>query len=300
MKNQIAKLYMKMLALVLGIACAQAAPAQTFKNVPVKGGALLEQVSSGGASVWALAKSGKPYIYQNKQFVLANSIALTQIAVGGGSKFQADTVWGLNSSGNVYKAQLSGTTWSFTQIPGTLDFIAVAAGTTDNCHPYEVWGVNTATHIFRYNFCNKDFDQIAGLLSSVAVGGGDIWGLNSSGGIFRFNFSTGGFDQVNVAETLSQITVGPNGVWGIHSTNQIFEFYDNSQEFSQLSGILTDIQAGGNGVWGLNSAEAIFRLEPSTSTFVSVPGNLVSLSVGSGGGVWGINSSNHAYVFSTP
>lgn len=298
MKNQVAKMYIKMLALVLGIACAQAAPAQTFKNVPVKGGALLAHISSGGASVWGLAKSGRPYIYQNKQFVLANSITLTQIAVGGGSKFQADTVWGLNSSGDVFKAQLSGTTWSFTQTSGTLDFIAVGAGTTDKCHPYEVWGVNTATHIFRYNFCNNDFDQIAGLLSSVTVGGGDIWGLNSADGIFRFNFSTGGFDSMS--GTLTQIAVGPNSVWGINSATHVFEFYDNDQEFSLLSGLLSEIQAGGEGVWGLNSAQAIFRLEPSTSKFVNVPGTLVSLSVGSGGGVWGINSSNHAYVFSTP
>jgi hypothetical protein len=299
MKNQVAKMYIKMLALVLGIACAQAAPAQTFKNVPVKGGAGLVQISSGGASVWALAKSRKPYIYQNKQFVLANSIALAQIVVGGGSKFQADTVWGLDSSGNVYKAQLTGSTWGFTQIPGTLDFIAVGAGTTDKCHPYEVWGVNTSDHIFRYNFCNKDFDEMAGLLATVAVGGGDIWGLNSSEGIFRFNFSTSSFDQVS-GGTLTQITVGPNSVWGINSATHVFEFYDNDQEFSQLSGLLSDIQAGGEGVWGLNSAQAIFRLEPSTSKFVQVTGSLVSLSVGSGGGVWGINSANDVFVFSTP
>jgi virginiamycin B lyase len=298
MKSQIEKFHVKMLALVLGIAGAQAAPAQTFKNVPAKGGAALVQVSSGGASVWALTKSGKPYIYQNKQFVLANGITLKQIAVGGGSKFQADTVWGLNSAGNVYKGSGSGTTWTFTEIAGTLDFIAVGAGTTDKCHPYEVWGVNTATHIFRYNFCNNDFDQIAGLLTSVAVGGGDIWGLNSSEDIFRYNFSTGAFDAIS--GTLSQIAVGPNSVWGINSASHIFEFYDNTQEFSQLTGALADIQAGGEGVWGLNSAQAIFRLEPSTSTFVQVPGSLVSLSVGSGGGVWGINSSGHAYAFSTP
>ena len=62
MKNQIENSLVKMLALVLGIACAQPAPAQTFKRAKVQGGAALVQVSSGGASVWALASNGKPYI----------------------------------------------------------------------------------------------------------------------------------------------------------------------------------------------------------------------------------------------
>jgi hypothetical protein len=76
----------------LGIACAQPAPAQTFKRAKVQGGAALVQVSSGGASVWALASDGNPYIFKNKQFVLANTISLTHIAVGGGNTFQADAV----------------------------------------------------------------------------------------------------------------------------------------------------------------------------------------------------------------
>jgi Tectonin domain len=298
MKNQIAKSLVKMLALVLGIACAQTAPAQTFKLAKVQGGAALVQVSSGGASVWALASNGNPYIFKNKQFVLANTISLTHIAVGGGNTFQTDAVWGLNSSGSVYQAHLTGSTWVFSKIPGVLDFIAVGAGYNDNCHPYEIWGLNSAAQIYRYNFCEKNFDQISGTLGSLAVGGGDIWGINGDGQIFRFNFSTLLFDQIS--GILSQITVGPNDVWGVNPDSQIYEFRDNVQEFLELPGLLTQIQAGGDGVWGLNSSQEIFRLEPSTSLFGQIPGLLVSISVGSGGGVWGINSSNAAYVFSTP
>jgi hypothetical protein len=297
MKNQIAKSLVKMLALVVGIACAQAAPAQTFKRAIVQGGALLTQVSSGGASVWALAGNGHPYIFKNKQFTLANSISLTQIAVGGGNAFQADTVWGLNSSGSIYKAHLSGSTWIFSKIPGVLDFIAVGPGYADNCHPYEVWGLNPAAQIFRYNFCGKKFEQAPGTLGSLAVGGGDMWGINGNGEIYRFNFGTGGFDQL--PGSLTQVTVGPNGFWGLYS-DQIYEFYDNIQDFAQLPGSLARIAAGGNGVWGLDSSGGIYRLEPTTSSFVQIPGVLTSISVGSGGGVWGINSAKHAYVFSTP
>ena len=284
-------------AFVLGIACIQSAPAQTFKRVKVKGGAALVQVAAGGASVWARANNGNPYILKGKQFVLANSITLGQIAVGGGDALQADAVWGLDSSGSIYNASRSGSTWVFSKVPGVLSLIAVGPGYQDNCHPYEVWGINASTQILRYNFCGKTFDQVPGSLTSLTVGGGDMWGLNGNGQIFRFNFATGGFDQL--PGLLTQITVGPNGFWGLFDT-QIYEFYDNIQNFSQLPGVLTQIQAGGNGVWGLNSSGFIYRLEPSTSTFVQIPGTLARISVGSGAGVWGINGAKEAYRFSTP
>src|ERR1700738_2038128 len=79
----------KMLALALGIVCTQSAPAQTFKRVNVQGGAALIQIAPGGASVWALASSGHPYIFKTNKFVLANNIYLCQIAVGGGNTLQA-------------------------------------------------------------------------------------------------------------------------------------------------------------------------------------------------------------------
>jgi hypothetical protein len=297
MKNQTAKSLAVILVLVLGMACTQSAPAQTFKRAKVKGNVPMVQVASGGASVWALSNTGHPYIYKTTQFVLANNITLVQIAVGGGNMFQPDTIWGLDSAGSVYNASKSGTTWVFSRIPGVLSLIAVGPGYQDNCHPYEVWGINASTQIFRYDFCGKKFDQESGSLTSLAVGGGDMWGLNGNGQIFRFNFTSGGFDQL--PGLLTQITVGPNGFWGLFDT-QIYQFYDNIQNFSQLPGILTQIQAGGNGVWGLNSSGSIFRLEPSTSSFVQIPGTLARLSVGSGAGVWGINGGKEPYVFSTP
>ena len=287
-----------MLALVLGIACTQSVPAQTFKLAKVKDGSGLVQVAAGGGSVWALSNTGShPYVYQGGQFVLANSIALAQIAVGGGNAFQADTVWGLDSSGNIYKAAKTAGAWVFTQVPGVLKQIVVGPGYQDKCHPYEVWGFDLSTQIFRYDFCGKTFNQVPGSLSRIALGGGDMWGINLNGGIFRYDFTTGGFDQL--PGVLTQITVGPDGFWGLYS-GQIYQFYDNVQNFAQLPGVLAQIQAGGNGVWGLNPAGYIFRLESSSSTFVQVPGVLVSISVGSGSGVWGINSSKQAYRFSTP
>ena len=289
--------YSLLFVLVLGMACTPSAPAQTFKHIKVKGGAALEDIAAGGASVWALSNTGNPYILKGNQFVLANLITFRQIAVGGGSLRQADDVWALDAAGKVYRASKSGTSYAFSQVPGVLDSIAVGSGYHDNCHPYEVWGLNAATQIFRYNYCSKAFDQAPGFLSSLAVGGGDMWGINANGRIFRFDFTTGGF--VQLPGILTQVAVGPNGFWGLLNT-QIYQFYDNIQDFGQLSGILSEIRAGGNGVWGLNASGSIFRLDSSSLTFVQIPGTLARLSVGSGAGVWGINGGKEAYAFTTP
>src|ERR1700704_6419618 len=125
MKNQSAKSLAIILALVVGIACTQFAPAQTFKKVKVNRNTPIVQVASGGASAWALASNGNPYTFNGKNFVLANSISLSQIAVGGGNATQADAVWALNSSGNIYRATKNASIWSFSQVPGVLDTIAV-------------------------------------------------------------------------------------------------------------------------------------------------------------------------------
>src|SRR5690348_17419292 len=102
------KINVTIFALALGLACVQSAPAQSFKRI---GNTPMVQVASGGTSIWALASNGKPYVFNGKSFVLANSISLSQIAVGGGNRAQADAVWALNSSGNIYRAHKSGTTW---------------------------------------------------------------------------------------------------------------------------------------------------------------------------------------------
>jgi Tectonin domain len=299
MKNQTAKSLASILTLVLAIGCAQSALAQSFKQAFVKDGAGLVQVAAGGASVWALDVDGHPYIFQNNLFVLANAVSLSQIAIGGGNDFQADAIWGLDSSGKIYSATKSGSSWLFSQTAGVLNSIAVGPGYNDHCHPYEVWGINPNTLIFRYDFCSGSFNQVAGTLDGLAVGGGDIWGINGNHEIFRFNFATGSFDKL--PGILAQISVGPSSVWGINTDSLIYEFYDNTQRFSQLQGSLNQIQAGGDGVWGLNSSNLIFRLDPNTSTFVQIPGTLDQISVGTGTGVWGINSSsNQAFAFSTP
>jgi hypothetical protein len=286
------------LAAVLSVASVQTLSAQTFYSVPVYGGASLAQVSAGGKSVWGIDTSEVPYIYQGGEFVPASNIALTQIAVGGGTTFQADEVWALDSLDRIYFASPGEMAWNFNYVPGALSQIAVGPGYNDRCHPYEVWGVNASSQIYRFNYCTRQFEQVPGWLKQLSVGGGDIWGVNKSNQIFRFNFKTLTFKQL--PGLLTQITVGVDGVWGINASQQIYQFDPSKQLFVGLPGYLAQITAGGNGVWGLNSSSQIFRFDPGTQLFVQIPGLLATISVGTGGGVWGINASEQVYAFSRP
>jgi Tectonin domain len=303
MKNQSGKFLVQVLALAVGIASIQSAPAQTFKKVKVAGSVPIVQVASGGASVWALASNGNPYIFKGKSFALANTISLSQIAVGGGNSAQADEVWGLNSSGSIYRAHKSGTSWVFSPVAGSLDGIVVGPGYQDACHPYEVWGLNPSAQIYRYNYCSSGFDQEPGILCDIHVGGGEVWGADCGPDVFRFDFSTGVFDQISDPfGAFPALTVGPNGVWAIDTSSSLVYQYDDFLGFENIACCSLSfqvIQAGGDGVWAL-SANNIYRLVHVASSFVQVPGALVSISVGSGGGVWGINSSHQVFAFSTP
>jgi hypothetical protein len=298
MKNQKANSLVVIFAIVLAIACVQSSPAQTFKQVKVKGNAPLNQVFSGGASVWALASNGNPYIFNGKSFVLANKISLSQIAVGGGNAAQADSVWGLNSSGSIYRASKSGGSWAFSQVSGVLDLIEVGPGYQDSCHPYEVWGLNPSAQIFRFNYCLQNWEQVAGTLSTLSLGSGEAWGLNGNGDIYRFDFATLAFYRWGFGP-YAQITVGTNAVFtnnpGDHGLLELTPVGTNA-----VAGSLIQIQAGGDGVWGIGSSQQIFRLQPFANIFTQIPGALVSISVGSGGGVWGTNSSHQVFAFSMP
>jgi len=300
MKNQFTKSLSAVLALVLGLACTQSALAQTFKKVKVAKNAPVSQVAAGGASIWALA-NGSAYRFNGKSFVIVGGPSLTQIAVGGGNATQADEVWGLNSHGSIFRATKNGSIWNFLQVTGLLDLIQVGPGYRDSCHPYEVWGLNTASQIYRYNYCSSQFDQEPGFLCDLHVGGGDIWGAECGPNVYRFNFTTGVFDPItNQFSAFPQLTVGSNGdVWATDTSDSlVYKYDDGAQGFMSFGCCVTQIQAG-NGTWILDG-QNIYSWEPSALKFGQVFGQLTSISVGSGGGVWGINSSHQVYEFTMP
>lgn len=289
--------------MVLGIACLQSASAQSFKKAKVAKNAPIVQVASGGASVWALASNGNPYVFNGKSFVLANSISLSQIAVGGGNAAQADAIWALDSAGNIFHASKSGTSWTFSHVAGALDLIKVGIGYHDSCHPYEVWGLNTGSQIYRYNYCTNSFDQEPGFLCDLQVGGEDVWGAECGPKVFQFDFGSGAFDQINDPfAAFPVLAAGPAGVWAIDTGDQSIYQYSPFVGFQQVVTCCSQqIYAGGDGVWFL-SGTAILRLNPNTTYFAQVSGvnSPTSISVGSGGGVWAVDSSHQVFAFSTP
>lgn len=302
MRSQTGKYLVMMLAVILAMACLQPSSAQTFKKVKVYGGVPLVQVSAGGVSVWALAANGNPYIYKGTQFVLANTISLTQIAVGGGNLRQKDTVWALNSAGNIYQASKSGTSWVFNQMTGVLSFITVGLGYQDKCHPYEVWGLNPSAQIYRFDYCIGNWEYIAGTLQTIAVGGGGVSGINGNGELFRFNNAANSFFLVpRLTTSMTQVAVGPDSVWAL-DTGQVLDSIDPGGPCCGLAGApFTQIRAGGDGVSGIVSNGAVFRVSYPEFRLMEI-GNvlLTSISVGSGAGVWGINSAGQVYAYSAP
>jgi len=156
-------------------------------------------------------------------------------------------------------------------------------------------------NIWRYNFCNASWVQVPGQLASISVGGGEVWGINAASQIFRFNSATqSGWTQI--PGSLSSLAVGADGVWGINSSQQAFQFNPATKAFVQIPNIsLTTIGAGGNGVWGINASNQVYRYQAITRTFVLSPSVALSwLSVGTGGSIWGIDTGQHIRAFVTP
>lgn len=304
MKNRTAKSIVAVLALVCISAFSPAALAQTFRKVNVQHRAKMAQIASGGASVWGLDSSGHPYVFKGISFVQEGTISLAQIAVGGGSARQADAVWALDPTGNIYQVVKSGSTYVFNRIPGVLDFIAVGIGYQDSCHPYEVWGLNTSSEVWRYNFCASNWDQEPGFLCAIQVGGGDIWGTDCNGDLFAFDYATQQFLQRLTG--VLQVAVEPQGAWvlGQESGHTYVSQITGNGDLARsccLASSLVQIQAG-DGVWGIDTSGEVYVLRFAQGFgFVQIPGiALASVSVGSGGGVWGIDSTGQVFAFSTP
>jgi virginiamycin B lyase len=86
----------------------------------------------------------------------------------------ADTVWGLDSSGNIYRYPGNDSApWE--KIPGTL--AEISAGSSKN-----VWGLDSAGNVYTYNGHSNSFDLIDGTYEDVyAAADGTVWALTAAG-----------------------------------------------------------------------------------------------------------------------
>jgi hypothetical protein len=269
------------------------ATAQHFKQV--KGS--LTSVSAGRNEVFGVDAEDQAWRYSAslKSFSKIANVSLTHVAVGGGTLSQKDEVWGFNAN-FVYRFNYSKK--EFVQIPGILTQITVGVGNQDDCHPYEVWGVNSGDEIWRFNYCENEFVQVPGSLTQVATGGGDVWGINSAGQIFHFNFNADTWGQV--PGFLNQIAVGVNDMWGINGAGALYRYDPKTGAFNLVAATVSEVSAGGDGVWVIAPNGAIFRFDPSREEFVQLSGAFKSIAVGSGAGVFGVNPEDQVFTFVRP
>jgi hypothetical protein len=268
--------------------------AQHFEQV--KG--TLAQVSAGRNEVFGVDTKANVWRYHptTKSFAKIAGVSLAQVAVGGGSVTQLDEVWGINSSFNVYRFNY--TTKSFDQIPGAaLTQITVGVGNEDQCHPYEVWGIASNQEVFRYDYCANKFNQSANsFLTSIATGASDVWGtINSE----AYHYSFGQEQFVQTAGTMAEIAVGVNDVWGIDGSGDLYRYDPNNGGWNSFGSPVNQVAAGGDGVWVLSEG-TVWRFDSSAEAFLEVPGELQSITVGSGAGIFGVNSSNQVFTWVRP
>jgi hypothetical protein len=262
---------------------------------------------------------------------------LAQIAVGGGSLLQPDQVWGINASGYIYQYDFGSK--AFVYVAGgvqckfcvfvSFSQIAVGEGDVDftGCHPYEVWAVGGpfgASYPYRYNYCTGSFDLIPiGSGSTIpfthlAVGRSQVWGLDANAQIWQYRSYASGFIQITSGGyygTLQQIAVGVNDVWGLDGNGTVYRYEPISATFltePNVGNLLTQITAGGDGVWAIVTSGNIPGLVtdydpnwPSDATFSIIPSfpdppPATQIAVGSGAGVWVVNSSNQVYAWVRP
>jgi hypothetical protein len=294
-----------MILAVLGVVSSQPALAQTFKKVSVKAGVKLTQIAAGGTSIWGLTASGLPYVSKGKAFIPASTMSFTEIAVGGGNLRQPDTVWALDSAGQIYNASVSANLWTFNLKPGILSHIAVGIGYEDNCHPYEVWGVNPSGLIYRFNYCAANWENIPGTLQSLSVGGGDVYGVNGNSEVYQFNFPTLTFKQIisKVGVQEDQVAAGSTGAWTMRTGSHPLEYDQNRDAAVDLtySYGFTLVRVGSDGLWALDNLGHIYHFRRAAWKLLQIQAPLfTTMSVGNGAGVWAIDFSGNVWAFSTP
>jgi Tectonin domain/Metallo-peptidase family M12B Reprolysin-like len=187
------------------------------------------------------------------------------------------TVWGVNSSDDVFRWTGSG----WTHIAGKLKQISVGTAA-------RVWGVNSNDDVFQWT--GSGWTHIAGKLKNVSVApDGTVWGVNAADDVFHY---LGSNRWQQIGGKLVQVSVASAGtIWGVNANDDVFRYLGNNQ-WQAIPGKLICVAAASDGtVWGVNRANNIFRYTPATS-WVLTPGLLKEISAGSDNLVWGVNGSD--------
>jgi hypothetical protein len=137
--------------------------------------------------------------------------------------------------------------------------------------------------------------------SRLSTGGGEVWGLNDANQVLRFDPVSNALKLMT--GTLAHIAVGVDGVWGTDASGNVYEYNPVNPGWERINGSLVYIAAGANGLWGINSQHIVFRYDASERTFFAVNSahpSFGELVVGTGAGVWETDTSGDIQAFVTP
>ena len=119
---------------------------------------------------------------------------------------------------------------------------------------------------------------------------------------FQFSYQSLKFELISNLPSLVGITVGAQCAFGLGADSQAYEIHRGGGATGW--GLMAHVQAGGNGVWAIGPTPTfIYRFEVISGISNNLRGNppaLASISVGTGGGVWGLDSSGKVYGLVTP
>ncbi len=263
------------------------------------------QVAVGsGANVWALVgafNSGQGPI--NGSIFRWNPQSATWVSVPGAlSQIAAaadGSVWGINNSNQVFHYTGPAQPYhTLIQIPGSFNQISVAPDGT-------AWAVDANNLVYIFDRGTQTFQNVPGQsLAQVSVGSsGNVWGVSSAGAIFQWGQSTANAWD-NIPGELNRIAVSTNQtypsnlfVFGINSYGQTYMYVNG---WIEIPGDLVQLSNGADGtVWGINAQQQIYRYESQTESWVNVPGSLVQISVGNANNIWGVNAAQQVYRYDT-
>jgi hypothetical protein len=135
---------------------------------------------------------------------------LAQISVG-----DASLVWGLNPTGNVFRAKFTtgNPTPTWEHIQGSLKWIAVAGDGT-------VFGVTMGNRIQKFE--KVSFVDFPGVLTQISVGADSVmWGVDASHSIYEWD----GRNWQKIPGQLTNISVGADSVvYGVNQSGQVFVY----------------------------------------------------------------------------
>ena len=180
------------------------------------------------------------------------------------------------------------TTQPTTRVAGLLKEIAAGADGS-------VWGINSASNIYRWDPAKSDWTLLPGLGKKIAVGpDGLAWLVNANGQIFRWNKTRSDWDVMpgganNVGASANAIFVIGGTPAAAAANNIIYKFNGSTWDAANGSAVQVAVDPLGQ-PWVVNAAGQTWNGAgtPVNFTLLADTTLMTSIAIGSGGHVWGI------------